>query len=41
MKEQATSGFDQRIDQAAPLSLFSPINLDLYFPLNNPIFRVW
>ena len=37
MKEQATSGFDQRIDQAAPALPFSPINLDLYFPLNNPI----
>ena len=37
MKEQATSGFDQRIDQAAPPPPFSPINLDLYFPLNNPI----
>ena len=37
MKEQATSGFDQRIDQAAPPPPFSPMNLDLYFPLNNPI----
>ena len=35
MKQQATTGFDQQIDQIAPSSPVSPINLDVFFPLDN------